>query len=184
MSADDAQRWDNRYRDREAQSGRFWGSPAPPSAFAGVHELFGAPGDALDIACGDGSGALWLASVGWKVVGVDVSGVAIELATRRAHTMGLAGQCQFDQVDLDDGVPPGPLVDLITCHLFRDPALDEALMERLRPGGVLAVAALSESGGSTGSFHQPAGALRSAFAHHTIVASNDSNGVAVVVVRR
>jgi 2-polyprenyl-3-methyl-5-hydroxy-6-metoxy-1,4-benzoquinol methylase len=184
MSTHDEQRWDERYRSREVPLVGAQGSTAPPAAFANVHHLFGLPAMALDLACGDGSGAVWLAQQGWSVTGFDVSGVAIDLANQRAAQVGLADHCHFERVDLDDGLPPGPLVDLITCHMFRDPRLDDALIARLRPGGVLAIAALSESGGHTGSFHSPAGALRAAFDGYNIVASRDADGVAVVVVRR
>ncbi len=46
------------------------------------------PGTALDVGCGEGGDALWLAERGWRVEGVDVSQVALDRAARRAHEAG------------------------------------------------------------------------------------------------
>jgi SAM-dependent methyltransferase len=67
----DAAGWDERYRSAEL----VWG--APPNRWV-VEELTGAaPGRALDLACGEGRNALWLAAQGWQVTAVDFSAVAI-----------------------------------------------------------------------------------------------------------
>ncbi|MEO1063064.1 MAG: class I SAM-dependent methyltransferase [Actinomycetota bacterium] len=70
MSAAD---WDERYR-----SGRQWS--VEPNRFL-VEQLVDRPlpaGRALDLGCGEGRNALWLAEQGWEVTGVDLSSVAIE----------------------------------------------------------------------------------------------------------
>ena len=62
-----------------------------------------------------------------EVWGVDVSPVAIDLAHRLAELSGVADRCRFEVVDLDDGLPDGPRVDLVLCHLphlFRDRRFD------------------------------------------------------------
>ena len=48
------------------------------------------PGDALDVGCGEGADAIWLAARGWRVTGVDVSVVALERAARHATAQGAA----------------------------------------------------------------------------------------------
>ena len=71
--------WDDRYGGTEL----VW--TARPNRFL-VSELEGAPprGRALDLACGEGRNAVWLAERGWRVTGVDFSGVGLEKAARLA----------------------------------------------------------------------------------------------------
>ena len=81
MGADD---WDSRY----ATSELVW--TAQPNRFL-VSELEGMrpTGRALDLACGEGRNAVWLAERGWKAIGVDFSGVALEKAKRLAEERGV-----------------------------------------------------------------------------------------------
>ncbi|HEU5006365.1 MAG TPA: class I SAM-dependent methyltransferase, partial [Jatrophihabitantaceae bacterium] len=68
----DAAGWDDRYRSSEL----VWG--IRPNRWV-EQELAGLPvGSALDVACGEGRNALWLASLGWQVTAVDFSPVALE----------------------------------------------------------------------------------------------------------
>jgi SAM-dependent methyltransferase len=80
----DAEGWNDRYRAAEL----VWG--AEPNRF--VAEVLGprAPaGRALDLACGEGRNAIWLARRGWQVVGVDFSEVALERARKLAAEAGV-----------------------------------------------------------------------------------------------
>ncbi len=108
--------------------------------------------------------------------GVDVSPEAIGLAERLADSNGVADRCRFEVVDLDEGLPEGPPVDLVLCHLFRDPRLDRAVVERLSPGGILAIAVLSEIGAGPGPFRARPGELTDAFSLLEILASGEGNG--------
>lgn len=73
----EAKDWDARY-----STGRLWSTE--PNRWV-VHELSGvAPGRAIDVACGEGRNAIWLAEQGWSVVAVDFSAVALERARRSA----------------------------------------------------------------------------------------------------
>ena len=81
---------------------------------------------------------------GLTVHGVDVSPVAVQFARDLAERSGVGDRCRFDVMDLDVGLPDGPPGDVIVCHLFRDARLDQAVIERLAPGGLLAMAVLSE----------------------------------------
>ena len=85
MPAFDAAYWDERYRDKET----VWG--LAPNRF--VEQEVGdlSPGRALDLACGEGRNAIWLAARGWTVVAVDFSAVAID--------KGRAGAAQLDEPD-------------------------------------------------------------------------------------
>jgi len=182
MSKDDRAHWDPRHADDGIAP--LHDPPPPPPVFGHVDHLFPITGDALELACGRGRGGIWLASRGMKYLGVDVSPVAIDLATRLAEASGYAGRCRFAVWDLDDGLPPGPQVELVLCHLFRDPRLDEALVSRMKPGGLLAVAVLSEVGARPGRFRARPGELREAFGHLEVLDEGEADGMARILVRR
>ena len=181
MSEADSRHWDARYAEMGMAPAAEIG---PPSVFVSVEELFPKQGCALDLACGRGDSALWLASRGMQVHGVDVSPVAIELARRRLSTTAFAERCRFDVVDLDAGLPDGPPPDLILCHLFRDVRLYPALLRRLAPGGLLAIAVLSEVDAGPGRFRATRGELRAAFAELDVLAEAEARGIAWLVGRR
>jgi SAM-dependent methyltransferase len=175
MGERDRERWDARYARLAAVPADEVSAPALLKA----HEhLVPSTGRALDIACGRGSGAVWLARRGMDVWGLDISSVAIAQARDLARRCGVEDACRFDVVDLDDGLPPGPPVDLVLCHRFRDRRLDRAIVDRLAPGGLLAMTALSEVGASPGPFRASAGELPAAFAALAVVAAGEADGEA------
>lgn len=93
--------WEERYR----QSERVW-SGEPNSAV--VAETAGlSPGRALDLGCGEGADAIWLAAHGWNVTGVDVSATAVERARLEAQRRSLDAVTGFLRVDLVDWEPDG-----------------------------------------------------------------------------
>ena len=104
--------------------------------------------------------------------------MAVCFARDLAARKGVADRCRFDVVDLDTGLPAGPPLDVIVCHRFREPRLDAAMVERLAPGGLLAVAVLSEVGCGPGQFRAAPGELGVAFAGLTIVAQGEADGEA------
>ncbi|MDF3338107.1 class I SAM-dependent methyltransferase [Mycolicibacterium septicum] len=179
MSEKDRVRWDAAYTSRGGPAGE----PAPPPAFAAHTDAFPARGTALDLACGQGLGSVWLARRGLDVWGVDVSAIAVEQATELAARCGVASHCRFDVVDLDDGLPPGPRVDVVICHRFRDSRLDDPIVKRLAPGGLLAVCALSEVGAAPGRFRAAPGELVSAFAGLDVIAAGEGDGEAWLLAR-
>ena len=131
MTPDD---WDRRY----AEPRLVWS--AEPNRFL-VEELNGlTPGRALDLACGEGRNAIWLARQGWDVTGVDFSGVAVRKARRMAAEAGVAAR--FVQADLAEHVPEPGSADLVALMYLQVPEpLRAAVLERaaaaLRPGGTL-----------------------------------------------
>lgn len=173
----DRARWDPRHAAAEPDV------VAPPSAFAGHTELFPRSGRALDLACGTGAGSVWLASQGFEVVGVDVSPVAIERARALAESAGVASRCRFEVADLDHGLPSGPRVDVLFCHLFWNPVLVHPMIDRLLHNGLLAVATLSEVGAEPGRYRVPAGRLRRAFDSMDVLVDDESDGVATLIAR-
>jgi len=181
MAEGDRRRWDERYA---AQGPPPAGAMEPPDVLARHAEEFPTAGRALDLACGRGSGAVWLARRGLDVRGFDVSAVAVDQAREVARLAGVADRCRFEVVDLDDGLPAGPPVDVILCHRFRDRRLDRAIIERLAPGGLLAIAALSEVGAAPGPFRAAPGELPAAFAELDQVAAGEGEGQAWLLARR
>jgi SAM-dependent methyltransferase len=131
MTPDD---WDRRY----AEPRLVWS--AEPNRFL-VEELAGLrPGMALDLACGEGRNAVWLARGGWDVTGVDFSGVAIGKARRMAAEAGVAAR--FVQADLAEHVPEASSADLVVLMYLQVPEpLRTTVLRRaaaaLRPGGTL-----------------------------------------------
>ena len=183
MSEHDRARWDAAYTDRPLGAGLPDGPAGPPRAFAGHVDEFPTAGSALDVACGSGENSVWLARRGLHVWGIDVSPVAITQATQFAARNGVAQRCRFDVVDLDDGLPDGPPVDVVLCHRFRDPRLYKALRARLAPGGLLAICVLSEVGAEAGRFRAPAGELRAHFGALQVIAENERDGEAWLLAR-
>lgn len=181
MAEADRRRWDERYATATPPAV----DAVRPPGFLAVHvgEVPTA-GRALDLACGTGLAAVWLALRGLEVVGVDVSPVAVAQARELARRAGVSDRCRFEVVDLDDGLPPGAPADVILCHRFRDRRLDGAIIERLAAGGLLAIAVLSEVGAAPGPFRAVAGELPAAFAELDLVAAGEGEGQAWLLARR
>ncbi len=181
MAEGDRRRWDERYA---AQGPPSVSGPKPPDVLARHAEEFPTAGRALDLACGQGAGAVWLARRGLDVRGFDVSAVAVDQAREVARLAGGGDRCHFEVFDLDDGLPAGPPVDVILCHKFRDRRLDGAIIERLAPGGLLAIAALSEVGAAPGPFRAAPGELPAAFAELEQLDAGEGDGQAWLLARR
>ena len=82
----DIQGWDERYKNASRPREDL---EAPPTPLV-VRTAKAAPaGDALDLACGAGRNALWLAEHGWRVTAVDGSAAAIDILRTRAQQRGL-----------------------------------------------------------------------------------------------
>lgn len=184
MTADDKRRWD----ERHAQVGpATLAEVGPPAVFAPHADRFPTHGTALEVACGRGTASVWLAQRGLDVLGVDVSPVAVEQARALADAAGVRVRCRFEVVDLDDGLPDGPPVDVLLCHRFRDARLDVPMAARLAPHGLLAVSACSEVGAGPGRYRVGPGELAGAvgaLADLAVVASGEGGGDAWVLARR
>lgn len=126
--------WNARYASAEL----VWGTD--PNRFVAA-ELEGTtePGRALDLACGEGRNAVWLAARGWRVTGVDFSDVAIERAQRIAASRGV--RVAWVVADLATWRPEPGAFDLVLIAYLQLPA-DEL-------GQVLASAAAGLAAGGT-----------------------------------
>jgi SAM-dependent methyltransferase len=129
-------KWDRRYGERE----RLW-SGAPNGAL--VAEVAGlAPGRALDVGCGEGADAVWLAAGGWDVTAVEVSGVALERAVGHGRDAGVA--VRWVHAGLVEAALPPRSFDLVSAQYpalrrTADAAAERALLAAVAPGGVLLV---------------------------------------------
>ena len=124
-----AKEWDERYRE-----GR--GMPEEPSALLVQNQaLLPAGGRALDIAMGSGRNALYLASLGFRVTGVDVSTVAVELCREKAARLGLAVEAIV--ADLEDYRLPVDTYDIIVNFHYLQRSLAGPIVRALRRGGLL-----------------------------------------------
>lgn len=103
-----------------------------------------APGTALELGCGKGDDAVWLARHGWAVMAVDVSTVALSLAAGNAKAAGVAERIRFDAHDLATSFPAGTF-DLVVASFHHSPQewpRNEALIRAagaVAPGGHLLV---------------------------------------------
>jgi SAM-dependent methyltransferase len=130
--------WDERYGTSE----RIW-SGNPNAAL--VRETSGlAPGRALDLGCGEGADAIWLARQGWQVVAADVSQVALDRAAAHAGQARVADRVDWQRHDLARSFPDGAF-DLVSAqflHSMADLPRDAVLRSAAAavvPGGVLLV---------------------------------------------
>jgi SAM-dependent methyltransferase len=81
-----------------------------------------APGCALELGCGKGDDAVWLARQGWAVLAVDISATALGYATENAKRAGVAEHITFERHDLARTFPVGRF-DLVTASFFHSPVL-------------------------------------------------------------
>jgi SAM-dependent methyltransferase len=129
---DAAKEWDERYRQGQ-------GMPEEPSALLVENRalLLALPrkGRALDIAMGSGRNALYLASLGFRVTGVDVSRVAVALCREKADRLGLAVEAVV--ADLEDYRLPLDRYDLIINFHYLQRSLTGPIVQALKRGGVL-----------------------------------------------
>jgi SAM-dependent methyltransferase len=127
--------WDERYREDD---NAIWSGHPNGSLVAEVSDL--PPGRALDVGCGEGADAIWLASRGWQVTGIDISQVALDRAAAAAGEAGV--EVEWMQGDFVAGLPTAGAYDLVAVHYpaLLKSAMDDAiaaLLVGVAPGGTL-----------------------------------------------
>ncbi len=132
----DSSGWDRRYGGSEL----VWS--AEPNRFLAAEAGGLAVGRALDLACGEGRNAVWLAQQGWEVTGVDFSQVGLDKARRLAEQRGVS--VQWLLADLVDYIPQAGAFDLVAILYLHveDEAMRKILQRAaaaLAPGGTLLV---------------------------------------------
>lgn len=135
-----AEFWENHYRAADPA----WGTRPNVVLVDVLTELGPVPGRALDLGCGHGGDALWLAARGWQVVAVDVAGAALQRVAAAAESAGIADRVTTARHDLSRSFPDGTF-DLVSACYFHSPIeIERATVFRraaaaLAPGGLLAV---------------------------------------------
>lgn len=136
MSA--GERWNARYTQH------FEPFPDAPAPWLVAHrELLTGAGRALDVACGDGRNARYLAELGYEVDAIDASDVAVDALRAGAHARGLA--IVPSVVDLErEPLPAGPY-DVVVTTNFLQRDLFGPLQDVLAPGGLLFYETLAQA---------------------------------------
>jgi tellurite methyltransferase len=130
---DDRARWDKRYR--EGSHGSLEPDPfLVEAAREFIEPLFPHGGTALDIAGGVGRHAIWLAERGWQATIVDFSEAA--LARARARASKCRNPLEFELTDLTR-FEASTTYDLVLVFFYLQREIFPALLEALRPGGLL-----------------------------------------------
>ncbi len=134
--------WNRRYAGKEL----VW--TARPNRFLVAEAADLRPGRALDLACGEGRNAVWLAEQGWQVTGVDFSDVALA----KAFELAAARRVEADWVraDLLDYRPEPRAYDLVLLFYLQLPAVQRrkivrAAADGVAPGGTLLLVAHDSS---------------------------------------
>ncbi|MEV0718461.1 class I SAM-dependent methyltransferase [Asanoa sp. NPDC050611] len=130
----DAQFWEDMYRGSDQV---FSGNP---NGILVTEAADLPPGRALDVGCGEGGDALWLARRGWTVTATDVS----QTALRRGAAAGadVADRVTWTRADLTTAPPAPGAYDLVTVQYFplrKDAGLTavRGLLAAVAPGGIL-----------------------------------------------
>ncbi|WP_262849449.1 class I SAM-dependent methyltransferase [Mumia quercus] len=130
--------WEQRY----GGSDRVWSGNPNPLLVREVADL--TPGSALELGCGEGADAVWLATQGWTVTGVDISQTALDRAAAHAADAGVADRTTWERHELGTTFPDGTY-DLVSAQFLQSPvALDQdGILRRaaqaVAPGGTLLV---------------------------------------------
>jgi SAM-dependent methyltransferase len=130
--------WEDFYRNR----GAAWSGRPNSLLVEEVSEL--PPGAALDLGCGEGGDAIWLASRGWNVTAVEISATALARAAGHAAAAGVGAAIEWRRHDLVDSFPTGEFDLVSVCYLHSPVEMPRERVLRsaaaaVSPGGILLV---------------------------------------------
>lgn len=161
-------------------------APQPCALLAEQAALLPAAGHALDLACGRGGNALWLARRGWTVDAWDLSDAAVEELRARAAREGLDLRAAVR--DVIARPPPPDCCDLAAVSRFLHRPLLPALAAAVRPGGLLAyqtfLAGRPGPGPRNPDYLLRPGELRARFAGWEALHDEERGGQALWLARR
>jgi len=180
--------WEKRYAQPETLDF------TPASLLVEVADMV-PPGRALDLACGYGRNALYLARLGWSVVAVDSAKAAIRILRERATEAQLAVEGRVADLEAAESAIEPCGYDLICDFLYLQRNLFPRIREGVRPGGIF-VAEIhlrddaAKEGPRSPQFVLEAGELRQEFAGWKIlfyseaVQPGHSRAAARIIARR
>ncbi|HEY0462001.1 MAG TPA: methyltransferase domain-containing protein [Pyrinomonadaceae bacterium] len=122
--------WDERYR-----SGKYSSAQPHKLLISLVEKL--KPGKALDLACGTGRHAIFLAENGWRVTAVDNSAVGIEIAGQRAAEKRLEIDFRVADLEKDEFRIEADTYDLICDFYYLQRELFDAMKSGVKHGGLI-----------------------------------------------
>lgn len=132
--------WDERYQSQHA----LWSGNPNSHLVAEADGL--TPGTALDVGCGEGADAIWLAGRGWLVTAADISSVALQRAAVHAGQVSaaVAARITWLHEDLTTWDPGPARYDLVSAQYMHQPlaprlALFARLAAAVAPGGTLLI---------------------------------------------
>lgn len=130
--------WDDRYNAQE----QIWSGRVNAMLSEVAEEL--SAGSALDLGCGEGADAVWLATSGWQVTAVDVSATALARTRAAADDAGVADRITTQRHDLVEDFPGGTF-DLVSSQYlhssqkFPRTAVLQRATQAVTPGGRLLI---------------------------------------------
>jgi len=130
----DITKWNERYRSGERSNEDLNTSPTPVLVST-IGEL--PTGNALDLACGAGRNALWLARRGWQVTAVDGADTAVEILRERVATENLPVTAVVADLEGAEFTIQPETWDLIVMSFYLQRSLFEHAMSGLKSGGLL-----------------------------------------------
>ena len=139
MSISEAQQvWEQHYSERE----RVWSGRVNVRLAEVAAPL--PPGRALDLGCGEGADAVWLAQRGWRVTAVDISQTALDRAIAEARALNVLDRIDFQRHDLPETFPDGTF-DLVSAQFLHStveldrPRLLRRAADAVAAGGTLII---------------------------------------------
>jgi SAM-dependent methyltransferase len=133
----DAAAWNDRYAAAEF----VWSTD--PNVFLAAEVAGLTAGSALDLACGEGRNAVWLATLGWDATGVDFSDVGLAKAAKLAEANEVTAKTRWVCADATSWVPDEQFDLVAVAYLHLSEPLRRAAMSvavaALAPGGTLVV---------------------------------------------
>jgi SAM-dependent methyltransferase len=139
MALSEAQQvWEEHYAERD----RVWSGRVNVRLAELVEPM--TPGRALDLGCGEGADAMWLAEHGWRVTAVDISQTALKRAATDAMARNIAERIDFQHRDLSESFSGG-VFELVSAQFLHStvPLNRAQLLRRaadaVAPGGTMVV---------------------------------------------
>ena len=130
MSFKDKEKWDTKYDGDSYITGK------EPCEWLKSHaEFLTQGGKALDIAAGEGRNSVFAASLGYEVVSMDISEIALKKAQRLANEKNVT--ITTLSTDLDNSSLPENEYDLVLCFNFLERKLFQEIRKTLKSGGIL-----------------------------------------------